>query len=288
MKDKNVEKIFFIVAMSSLLFLFGIALSLFGESIGFFKKVGVLDFLFGKAWYPTSAPPSYGILPLIAGSFFVTLGAILISLPIGIGSAIYLAEIASERKRKILKPLLEILASVPSVIYGLFGMLVISPLTMKIFKIPVGLNLFTASLLLGVMSIPTITTIAEDAIVSVDKTLKEGAYALGATKWETITGIILPAAKSGIFTAIMLGVGRSIGETMTVLMVAGGAAVIPKSIFSPVRPMTATIASEMGEAPFGTIHYHALFAIAAVLFVFTLFLNILAEYMKNRGGKSAH
>ena len=245
--------------------------------------VSPIKFILGKSWHPTHEPPEFGILPLILASLLVTLGAMLIAVPLGVGSAIYVAELSHARIRETIKPMIELLAGIPSVIYGFFGMVVVTPLVQKLFNIPVGLTAFTASCLLGIMALPTIISIAEDAITSVPKEIKEASYALGATKWETITKVVIPAAKSGILTAIILGLGRAIGETMTVLMVAGGAAVIPHSFLQPVRPMTATIAAEMGEAPVGSPHYHALFTISAILFLITVGLNILANYIKEKG-----
>jgi len=282
-KDKHIECILFFCAFLSIIFLFGIAASLFKEGLPIFKVVNPIKFILGKSWHPTHEPPEYGILPLILASLLVTLGAMLIAVPLGVGSAIYTAELSHPRIKETIKPMIELLAGIPSVIYGFFGMVVVAPLVQKLFNIPVGLTAFTASCLLGIMALPTIISIAEDAITSVPKEIKEASYALGATKWETITKVVIPAAKSGILTAIILGLGRAIGETMTVLMVAGGAAVIPHSFLQPVRPMTATIAAEMGEAPAGSPHYHALFAISAVLFLITVGLNILANYIKEKG-----
>jgi len=282
-KDKHIECILFFCAFLSIIFLFGIAASLFKEGLPIFKVVSPIKFILGKSWHPTHEPPEYGILPLILASLLVTLGAMLIAVPLGVGSAIYTAELSHPRIKETIKPMIELLAGIPSVIYGFFGMVVVAPLVQKLFNIPVGLTAFTASCLLGIMALPTIISIAEDAITSVPKEIKEASYALGATKWETITKVVIPAAKSGILTAIILGLGRAIGETMTVLMVAGGAAVIPHSFLQPVRPMTATIAAEMGEAPAGSPHYHALFAISAVLFLITVGLNILANYIKEKG-----
>lgn len=282
-KEKLIEYLLLFCASLSIIFLFGIAISLFKEGLPIFKVVDPIKFIFGKSWYPTHEPPEFGILPLILASLLVTVGALTVAVPLGIGSAIYIAELSHPRIREIIKPIVELLAGVPSVIYGFFGMVVFAPFIQRLFHIPVGLTAFTASVILGIMALPTITSIAEDAITSIPKDMKEASYALGATKWETITRTVIPAARSGILTAIILGLGRAIGETMTVLMVAGGAAVIPRSFLQPVRPMTATIAAEMGEAPMGSLHYHSLFAIAAVLFLITLGFNILANYIKEKG-----
>jgi phosphate transport system permease protein len=179
--------------------------------------------------------------------------------------------------KEILKPIIELLAGIPSVVYGFFGLVFLAPLVQEAFNLPTGLTWFTASMILGVMVIPTIASLAEDAISAVPREAREASFALGANKWETIARVVVPGASSGVVTAIILGMGRAVGETMTVLMVAGGAIMIPKSVFQPVRPMTATIAAEMGEAPMGSIHYHALFAIGLVLFFLTLTLNLLAD-----------
>jgi len=281
-KENLIRGFFCLFASLSILFLLGILIVLFKEGLPIFKVTTFKEFLFGKFWYPTYEPPEFGILPLILGSFLVTLGALIISVPLGVASAIYISEAASPKIKEFIKPVIELLAGIPSVVYGFFGMVVVAPLVAKIFNLPVGLNAFTASLILGIMAIPTITSISEDAISAVPKRFKEASYALGANKWETILRATLPAAGGGITTAIILGIARVIGETMTVLMVAGGAAVIPHSFFQPVRTMTATIAAEMGETVAGSAHFCALFAIAIVLFVITLSFNILADILTQR------
>jgi len=255
---------------------------LFKEGLPIFRVTSFGKFFFGKFWYPTYEPPDFGILPLLLGSFWVTLGALIIAVPLGIASAIYISEVAQPKIKELIKPIIELLAGIPSVVYGFFGMVVVAPLVQDLFGLPVGLNAFTASILLGVMAIPTITSISEDAISAVPKSFKEASYALGANKWETTVKVTVPAAAGGISTAIILGIGRAIGETMTVLMVAGGAAVIPRSFFQPVRTMTATIAAEMGETVVGSTHFHALFAIAIVLFLMTLTFNIVADLLTQR------
>ncbi len=282
MKEKFIRPILLISALVSIFFLCGITITLFTESLPLLKQYNFIKFLFGTHWYPTCYPPELGILPLIVGTLVVTLGTFLIAVPLGVGTAIYISEVAPHKIKEFLKPTVELLASVPSVIYGLFGMVFLAPLVQKVFHVPIGLNAFTASIILGMMALPTVASIAEDAISSVPRSLREASFALGATKWETITKSVVPAASSGIIASIILGLGRAIGETMTVLMVAGGAAQIPHSIFDPVRTMTATIAAEMGEAPMGSLHYHALFAIALVLFFITLGFNLLADWISHR------
>lgn len=282
MKEKVIKYILLVCALMSIIFLLGITITLFIEGLPIFSEVSPFEFIFGKSWHPTHSEPEFGILPLIIGSITVTLGAMIVAVPLGLGTAIYISELSHSRMREILKPTVELLASVPSVIYGFFGMVFLGPVSQRIFDIPVGLNIFTASIILGIMALPTVASISEDAISSIPRTLDEASYALGATKWETITHAIIPASSSGIIAAVMLGLGRAVGETMTVLMVAGGAAQIPSSIFDPVRPMTATIAAEMGESPIGSTHYHALFAIAIVLFLLTLGFNLLADWLAHR------
>jgi len=270
------------MAFSSLLFLLGIIIILFSEGLPVFNTVNLMRFIGGTSWYPTSEPPEFGILPLILGTLWVTLGAMLICIPIGLGSALYLHEIAGRRQKAVLKPLIELLASIPSIVYGFFGMIIVAPYLQRTFDLSTGLCAFTASLILGIMAVPTVCSLAEDALNYVPKSFREAAYAVGANRWQTLTQIILPAAGSGISTAIILGMSRVVGETMTVLMVAGGAAMIPQSVFDPVRPMTSTIAAEMGEAAMGSPHYHALFAIGLILFLITFVFNIIAEIISRR------
>ncbi|THB77587.1 MAG: phosphate ABC transporter permease subunit PstC [Desulfobacteraceae bacterium] len=280
--DKGVQSVFLLVALFSITALSLIMVFLFLEGIPIFETVSVKDFVFGKYWYPTDEPADFGIMPLILGSVYVTLLAGMIAIPLGIMTAIYLAEIASPRVAEIVKPIVELLASMPSVVIGFFGMVVVAPFLQKLFDIPVGLNMFNASLMLAFMAVPTICSISEDAIFSVPTALKEASFALGATHNETIIRVIIPASLSGICTAVILGLSRAIGETMVVLMAAGGAAMLPTSIFDPVRPLPASIAAEMAEAPFGSEHYHALFAIGVVLFVFTFGFNLIADYISHK------
>jgi phosphate transport system permease protein len=274
--------VFGILAFASLAFLVGIIITLFKEGLPLFKEISTKSFIFGRDWYPTYDPPDYGALPLIAASAFVTLGALLVCVPLGIGSALYLNEIADHKQKSVLKPLIEILASIPSVVYGFFGMVIVAPFVQRIFNLPTGLTAFTGSLILGIMATPTVASMAEDALSFVPNSFREASLAVGANRWQTLVKVVIPAAGSGISTAVILGISRAIGETMTVLMVTGGSAVIPKSFFQPVRPMTATIAAEMGETVIGSLHYHSLFAIGLILFVITLFFNIIAEFISSR------
>jgi phosphate transport system permease protein len=280
--EKAVKWCFMGVALFSITALFLIMLFLLFEGLPILNSVSLKEFVFGIYWYPTSDPADFGIFPLIVASFLVTLLSGVVAIPLGVMTAVYLAEIASTRTAEIVKPLVELMASMPSVVIGFFGMVVVAPFIRKTFGIPVGLNLFNASLMLAFMSIPTICSISEDAIFSVPQALKEASFALGATHLETIVRVIVPASISGICTGVILGMSRAIGETMVVLMVAGGAAMVPGSLFDPVRPMPASIAAEMGEAPFGSEHYHALFATGLVLFAFTFVFNLVADYISHR------
>lgn len=282
LKEIIIRNIFFLTAMGSVFVLGLIMVFLFREAIPIFKTVSVFKFLFGAEWYPTYNPPEFGIWPLVVGSLIVTLFSTLIAVPIGVLSAIYMSELAAPWIKEVFKPVIELLAGIPSVVLGFFGMVVIAPWMQEKFDIPTGLNIVNASIMLALMAVPTITSISEDALYSVPREFKEASYALGATRFETITRVIVPSAISGISTAVILGMARAIGETMVVLMVAGGAAAIPESIFDSVRPMPASIAAEMGEAPFRSLHYHALFAIGVVLFMLTLAFNLVADYFSHK------
>ena len=247
-----------------------------------------LSNLFSTRWYPIE--DYFGILPLITGSLIVTLGAALVAIPFGIGTAVYIAEIAPRWVREILKPLVELLGGLPSVVLGFLGILVLSPWLRVFLNIPTGLTALTGSLLLGGIAVPTVVSVAEDALDMVPRSYREGAWALGATKWQTIWRVTLPAAHSGVLTAVMLGVGRAIGETMAVMMVTGNAPVMAlklSSLFSPARTMTATIAAEMGEVASGSVHYHTLFFIGMVLFLISLAVNVAASSVVFRSKKRA-
>lgn len=280
--EKSMQAMFFIIATASIGILFLIMLFLFKEGLPIFKTVSVKDFIFGRYWYPTSDPSDFGIFPLIVASLLVTGVSGVFSIPLGVMTAIYLSEIAKPRVGEIVKPVVELLAALPSVVIGFFGMVLVAPFLQQVFGIPTGLNLFNASLMLAFMSIPTICSISEDAIHSVPVALREASVALGATQLQTIVRVVVPASISGISTAVILGLSRAVGETMVVLMVAGGAAMLPQSIFDPVRPMPASIAAEMAEAPVGGEHYYALFATGIVLFVFTMIFNIIADFIAQR------
>lgn len=242
--------------------------------------------LLGSRWYPIDN--LYGLWPLLSGSLIVTLGAMLIALPLGIGTAVFIAEVAPPWINNILKPLIEVLAGLPSVVLGFIGIQLLVPNLRRLLDLPTGLTAFTGAILLGLIAIPTIVSIAEDAFNTVPSGYRQAALALGATRWQTIWGVTLPAARSGVLTALMLGVGRAIGETMAVMMVTGNAAVLPQglnALFRPARTMTATIASEMGEVANGSQHYHVLFFIGIVLFLLSLVVNVLASSVSLRGRK---
>jgi phosphate transport system permease protein len=281
-KEKIIRQLFFLLSLISLFLLGLIVVFLFREGLPIFKEVSITGFLFGKEWYPTYNPPSYGIWPLIVGSIIVTVFSLVIAVPFGVLSAVYISELAPPLAKEILKSTIELLAGLPSVVLGFFGMVVLAPWMQETFDLPTGLNIVSVSLILSIMAIPTISSITEDALYAVPMEFKEASYALGATKYETIIKVVIPAALSGISTAVILGMARVIGETMVVLMVAGGAAAVPESIFDSVRPMPASIAAEMGEAPFRSGHYHALFATGIVIFFMTLIFNLVADYISER------
>lgn len=283
--EKSFKSLSYIAALFSIAAVFGIILSIFVEGLPLFRIVNVKDFVWGNAWYPTHAEaPQFGIRNLIIGSVYATLGALVIAIPLGLGSAIFISEIATPRLREIAKPGVELLAAIPSVVYGLFGMAVLAPFIRELFDLSTGLNLLSTSIVLGLMVVPIIASMSEDALSTVPKHMREASLALGATQWETISGVVLPAAKSGIVGSVLQGFGRAIGETMVVLMVAGGSAQIPGSIFESLRPLTSTIAAEMGETVMGDLHYRSLFAIAIVLFIITFVTNLVAElvFLKRR------
>lgn len=281
-KEMIIKYIFFGFALVSIVVLGMIVFSLFREGVPIFKVVSLKDFLFGTEWYPTYDPPLFGIFPLIVGSFIVTIFATMLAVPLGVLTAIYISEIAPRAIKETLKAIIELLAGLPSVVLGFFGMVVVAPWLQETFDLPTGLNIVNASMILALMAVPTISSISEDALYAVPHEFKEASYALGATRFETIAKVIVPAALSGITTAVMLGMARAIGETMVVLMVAGGAAAIPESIFDSIRPMPASIAAEMGETPYRSAHYHALFATGMILFFLTLAFNLIADYVSHK------
>lgn len=260
-----------------ILFVFLVFLFLLKDALALFSHYPIGDFLFGKKWLPISEPPSFGIVPLLVGSLYVTAVAIMICVPVGVVAAMFIAEVAPGPLKGILKSLVEILASIPSVVLGFIGLVWLGPFLKDLLGLRTGQCGLTGSLLLAFMALPTIISISEDALVSVPRAYKEAAYGLGATRWQTLWRICLPAASSGIIAAVMLGIGRVIGETMVVMMVTGNSPIIPSSILQPLRTLTATIASEMGETVSGSDHYYALFAVGLVLFVITFIINLVAD-----------
>jgi len=252
-------------------------------------KIRIKEFLTGEEWFPTAKPVAQlGVKPLILGTLWVSLGAILFALPLGLAAAIFLSEIANSRIRNILKPLIELLAGIPSVVYGFFGLVVIVPLIQQIFDLPVGETGLAGSIILGIMALPTIITISEDSMGNTQRAMKEASLALCASKWQTIYKVVIPYSASGITAGAILGIGRAIGETMAVLMVTGNAAIIPTTLLEPVRTIPATIAAELGEAPNGGVHYQALFALGCILFIITLIINLLVEYISRRKTQLKH
>ena len=272
---------------SAVVFVAAILFFLLREGLPALGEVNLRDLL-AVRWYPIEN--YYGILPLITGSLIITVGAMLIAFPFGIATAVFISEVAPRWVREILKPIVELLAGLPSVVLGFLGILVLSPYLRILLDLPTGLTALAGSILLGGIAVPTIVSIAEDALDAVPRSYREGAWALGATRWQTIWRVTLPAARSGVLTAVMLGIGRAIGETMTVMMVTGNAPVLalsPGSLFSPVRTMTATIAAEMGEVASGSVHYHVLFFIGLILFLISLAVNVAASSIVFRSKKRA-
>jgi phosphate transport system permease protein len=279
-----IEALIRLAGFSAIFFVALIFLFLLREGAPAFWETS-LGNLFGRRWYPNE--DLFGTLPLILGSLLITAGAVVMALPLGLATAVFIRELAPGWLREILKPLIEVLAGIPSVVLGFLGMVAIAPLVRETLNVPTGLTAFTGSLMLAYMALPTMISVAEDAIDAVPKDYRDGALALGATRWQTIWRVVLPAARSGVIIAVMLGIGRAIGETMAVMMVTGNAARIPRewyALFLPVRTMTATIAAEMGEVAQGSTHYHVLFAVGILLFVVTFLINAIASLVIIRGG----
>jgi phosphate transport system permease protein len=285
--DFALETLVRVAGFSAIAFVGLIFLFLLREGVPAFVEVPLAN-LFGTRWYPTFA--QYGVMPLVLGSLLVTFTAILIGLPLGVATAVFVREVAPNWAREILKPLIEVLAGIPSVVLGFFGMTVLAPGIRQGLGMPTGLTAFTGALLLAYMALPTIISVAEDALDAVPKSYRDASLAMGATHWQTIWRVVVPAARSGILTAVMLGMGRAIGETMAVMMVTGNAGRMPTtldSLFRPARTMTATIAAEMGEVAQGSTHYHILFGIGIILFLITFLINLAAAsaiFQKRRRG----
>lgn len=283
--EQGVRVLWFLCAISSIIAIFCILGFLLYDAVPAFVEIGLLPFLTGDRWDPASAIPKYGTVPLVVGTLLVTLGAMAVAVPFGIASALYISQLASPRMRNILKPTVELLAGIPSVVYGFFGLVVLVRLIQDWSGVSSGESVLAGSILLGIMALPTIISVSEDALSAVPQYLREGSFALGATHWETIARVLIPAAIPGITAAIILGIGRAVGETMAVIMVTGNAAIIPDplwDIFSPVRTLTGTLGIEMGEVAIGSIHYHALFGVAVLLLFITLVINLLSLWVMKR------
>jgi phosphate transport system permease protein len=282
-----IEALIQVLGFSSIGFVLLIFFFLLREGLPVFFEVPLSD-LFSTRWYPTF--DLFGTLPLILGSTLITVTAIVIALPLGVATAVFVREVAPGWAREILKPMIEVLAGIPSVVLGFFGMTLVAPLIRGRLGVPTGLTAFTGALILAYMALPTLISVAEDALDAVPKAYRDAGLAMGATQWQTIWRVVVPAARSGIVTAVMLGMGRAIGETMAVMMVTGNAARMPltlDSLFRPVRTMTATVAAEMGEVAQGSTHYHALFGIGIILFLMTFTINLAAAttiFKKRRRG----
>ncbi len=280
--EKFIESGIFLSGLLAIAVLLGVLALLLREGLPIFLYTPPWEFLFGTKWYPVSEPPTFGIMPFFVATMMVTLVATAIAVPVGVGCAAYLAEVAPAKVRETAKPIIELLAGIPSVVMGFIGLMLLSPLVQSTFNLDTGLSGLTAGIMLSMMSLPIIVSVSEDALSAVPAEFKQAAYALGATKWETIRHVCIPSALSGIAAAVMLGVGRAVGETMTVLMVAGGALAVPLSPTEPMMPMTAAIASGIGNAVRGGLHYQALFAIGLILFIMTLSVNLIADRVLER------
>lgn len=281
-RESIIENIIKLSGLSAIFIIILIFFFLLKEGLSVFKVVSLGEFLFNPKWHPISTPPTFGILSLIVGSLVVTVTAAIIALPLGIGSAVFIAEIAPKRIKEILKIGIEFLAAIPSVVIGFIGMEIVAPIVQKVLDLPTGLTAFSAAIMLALMAMPTTVSITEDAITAVPRQYREAAIALGATKWQTIWKVVLRVAAPGIVAACMLGIGRVIGETMAVMMITGNTVSIPSTIFQPVRTLTATIAAEMGETVQGDTHYFALFAIGVILFIITFIINFIADFFLSK------
>ncbi|MEM7049941.1 MAG: phosphate ABC transporter permease subunit PstC [Acidobacteriota bacterium] len=277
--DKGVQVLVFLGGISAVLFILGIFAFIAKEGLPFIlSTLDVGELLTSPRWRPTSDHnPTYGALALIAGTASVTGLAMLVAVPFSLGAAIYIGEFATGRRREILKVLVEMLAAIPSVVWGFIGLSIMNPLIIDLFNVPVGLNILNSGVILGLMAAPIMTTIAEDALKAVPESYREAAEALGATRWQVISRVVLPAAKNGLVAAVLLGVGRGFGETMAVLMASGHSVNLPTSVFDSVRALTATIAAELGETAVGSDHYGALFTLGILLFIVTFVINLTAD-----------
>lgn len=282
MREKIIETFFFANGLFAVIVLVGIFSLLFTESIPALKEIRLIEFLKSN-WDPTSPEKEeFGLLAMIVSTLLATVGAMVIAIPLGVASAAYIADVANHKVREIVKPVVEILAGIPSVVVGFLGIVVLGPVLAKIFGTSNGLNAINGSILLAIMSLPTIISISEDAIISVPQEYKSASLALGANRWQTLIKVTIPAASSGIIAAIMLGMGRAIGETMTVLMATGNAPAMPTALTDPIRTMTSTIAIELGETVQGGTHYHSLFVIGVVLFIMSFIVNLISDVVLHK------
>ena len=275
-----IERLIQLAGVLAIVFVVLIFAFLLKDALPAFREHSLKQLFAGQRWSPTSEPAQFGMLPLLLGSLYVTAGALVIAVPLGLATAIFIAEVAPIRLQEMLKPTVELLAAIPSVVFGFLGLLLVGPLLARWLGLPIAQFAALGSIMLALMAIPTIVSVSEDAIRAVPRALRDNSLALGATQWQTISRVVVPAARSGIAAAVLLGLGRAVGETMTVLMVTGNAAVIPmglRGFWRPVETMTATIAAEMGETAYGTPHYHALFAIGLILFIITFITSTVAD-----------
>ncbi len=276
--DRAAQVFVFVGGISAIVFIIGIFIFVTKEGLDFvLGPLNLLEFFTSIAWRPTSNEPTYGALALMVGTASVTGFAMLFSVPLSLGAALFIAEFATGKTRETLKILVEMLAAIPSVVWGFVGMSIMNPLIIRVFDVPLGLGVLNAGLILGLMAAPIMTTIAEDALKAVPDTYREAAEALGATRWEVILKVVIPASKNGLLAAVLLGVGRGFGETMAVLMASGHAINLPTSPFDSVRALTATIASELGDTVYGSDHYGSLFTLGILLFAVTFVINLTAD-----------
>ena len=276
--ERAIEALIYLCGFSAIIFVFGIFFFVFREGAPFLAKLKPGEFLFSIDWYPTSQTQAkYGVGALIVGTLSVTTLAMILAVPFGLGAAVFVSEFCTGKTKETLKVVIELLAAIPSVVWGFVGLTVMAPILIKVFHVPIGVNMFNGALLLALMSVPIMVSIGEDALKAVPDAYREAALALGATKWQTVYRVLLPAAKNGLLAAVLLGVGRAIGETMAVLMATGHSVRIPHSVFDPVRTLTATIAAELGETSKGSDHYQVLFLIGILLFTITFIVNLAAD-----------
>lgn len=286
LRENLIHRLFQVSGMLAILILAGILALLLYTSVPAFKEIGFKEFLTSTRWDPTSPEkPEYGFLSMLASTFMITVGAMLIAFPLGVAVASYLSDVAPPRVREIVKPIVELLAAIPSVVVGFIGMNLVGPFLARIFNLSNGLNALNGSLLLAIMALPTIISISEDSLNAVPAAYSEASLALGANVWQTLIKVKIPAASSGIIASLMLGMGRAIGETMTVLMATGNARAFPHGFLQSVRTLTANIAIELGEVPFFSTHYYALFALGLVLFLITFFINLSADVILEKQKK---